>query len=299
MRSELHPNASPDISGCDFREFEVELGGQVIVARSRRGVYQVLAASESEQRAVEQIIASGQLAKLPWDFSPGLDVLLKSTQTPVVGVLPLRVDYAHRALYKILLSFVAYALGPELARLRVFDVFRRAVLEGQIEREYAFELGVERIQRIAQGGERLGFGREAAVFLLLFQQDTPIKAELAAEHVLQPGKHSLVIGCAHGHINALVSFYGMPHASLMCPVPGLDWSPKGIWGCAIVDPRDGASSNDGIGRPSPEGLEHISRYLHELSSRYEGDRAEIGCSLLPSKPQLMKFGFTYEAQASS
>jgi hypothetical protein len=295
MRSELQPIASPEIERSELRVLGTELSGQPLIVRSKPNAYHILAANKAEQRAAEQIITSGQLSAAAWDFRSDLAAILKGNQTPVVGALPFPMDHAHRSLYKVFLNLIAYTLTPELARLRVFDTFRQAILEGKIDNKHAFEMGTERIQRIAQDGERIGFGQEAAIFLALFGQNKPAQAQAAAAHMIQPGKHSLVIGCAYGHINALVTLYGVPHANLRYPVPRLDWCPSGIWSCAIIDPENGASRNDGVARPAPEALEHITRYLHELSSKYEGARVDAGFELLPSKPRLVKLSFTYEA----
>ena len=293
MRTELQPANAPQVRCSELRPFQTELKGQSLVVRSKRGVYQILAANEAEQSKVEEIIASGQLATADWDVSSGLDAILKNAETPVLVALPVYIDHAHRALYKVLLSFIAYTLGPEMARLRVFDAFRRAVLDGRIEKTDVFELGVEQIQRIAQDAERFGFSREATVFLALFGLNRPAQAQAAAEKVLQFGKHALIIGCAYGQINALVALYGKPHANLRYPVPRLDWFPSGIWACAIIDPEDGASCNDSVACPPPKEMEHVSRYLHEVSSKYEELRPEVGFEFRPSKPRVINAQFTY------
>jgi hypothetical protein len=270
MVAELSPTAFPNVKGGSSWPFEAELRGQPLVVRSKPGFYQVLAADESEQRAVEQSIVSGQISNLPWEVCTGLEATLATTQVPVVGDVSYNIAHAHRALLKVTLSFIGYSLAPELARSRVFDDLRRGVLEGKSEN--GFELGVEDIQRVAQPGERLGLGRDAAVAFALFDRKDFVQAQAVADALFRSGKHSLAIGCAYGHINVLVTFYGVPHAYLIYSVPEIGWCPTGVWAAVTIDPGKGAANNDEVGRPKPGDLELISRYLRELSLKYEGER---------------------------
>jgi hypothetical protein len=245
-------------------ELDSELDGQPLLVRDSPREYTLHCSSKfaaTTNFESYRPLLGRELARVP-----DLWRRLTTESGPLKGSLDAPLVHANRALAKVALNFLAYSMGPEVARLRPFDRHRAFVLRGAPLLDCLVNLEAIR----AGEHESRSDASLVAEKVLGVTEDARRRW---TEILSADDRHVVVLGGSSIGLFVLMSFWGRPVGLVpLIPWPvaeGQNFPIAGVWAAAVVNPKDAHDDDFGAIDPgrSEEGRASVEELLRWVSSR--------------------------------
>lgn len=203
--------------------------GQPIIVRAARDQFHLFSTDEDEGWVRNSV---GGLSASPWVHRTDLQERLEIDGANVRALIPVNTRHANRALTKVGLNFLAYALGTQEALLPLFHGKRCIVLNDAAPD--ACMLDMSKVRK--HGGLSEDTSDGLAIASALFGKPPSAASALAAD-LVQAGKHVLALGTGKLGFFLYIALDGRPIARvpLLPRLPG--YSIEGICAMWTIAPR--------------------------------------------------------------